>query len=187
MTDTRGVVESARKLADILHANSLVWVQGKTECRWLTEDERKVLLDVVGAASLIERLPEKEEAGEVERLRRDCAELYQVIGTMAEHCPDPEDPAIIKALDNASDAADGDPRRHDDLLPFILVRPSPSATAMPGREEIARVIFDRACGPQQWDNTFYLLERDGCYETADAILALLSRAPAISTHNKGDR
>lgn len=60
---------------------------------------------------------------EVERLRRDCAELYQVIGTMAEHCQDPEDPAIIKALDNASDAANGDPRRHDDLLPFVLPAP----------------------------------------------------------------
>lgn len=57
---------------------------------------------------------------EIERLRRDCAELYQVIGTMAEHCPDPTDPAIVKALDNASDAANGDPRRHDDLLPFVL-------------------------------------------------------------------
>lgn len=57
---------------------------------------------------------------QIERLRRDCAELYQVIGTMAEHCPDPSDPAIVKALDNASDAAGGAPRRHDDLLPFVL-------------------------------------------------------------------
>lgn len=59
-------------------------------------------------------------AKEIDRLRRDCAELYQVIGTMAEHCPDPSAAVIVKALDNASDAANGDPRRHDDLLPFVL-------------------------------------------------------------------
>ena len=85
-------------------------------------------------ADIVERLRENaarfhpkdflhEAADEIERLRRDCAELYQVIGNMAEHCPDPEDPAIIKALDNASDAANADPRRHDDLLPFILPAP----------------------------------------------------------------
>jgi hypothetical protein len=57
---------------------------------------------------------------EIERLRRDCAELYQVIGTMAESYSDPEAAQIIKALDNASAAANGDLRPHDDLLPFIL-------------------------------------------------------------------
>lgn len=57
------------------------------------------------------------------RLRQVCADLYQVIGTMSEHCPDPADPAIIKALDNASDAANGDPVRHNDLLPFVLAEP----------------------------------------------------------------
>lgn len=62
---------------------------------------------------------------EVKMLRRVCAELYQVIGTMADYCPDPEHPAIIKALDNASDAAAGDALRHKDLLPFVL---SPSPT-----------------------------------------------------------
>lgn len=57
---------------------------------------------------------------EIKRLRRDCAELYQVIGTMAEQCSDPEARPIIKALDNASAAANGDARPHTDLLPFIL-------------------------------------------------------------------
>lgn len=65
---------------------------------------------------------------EIDRLRRDCAELYQVIGTMAEHCPDPDSPAIVKALDNASDAANGDPRRHNDLLPFVLPKPRRACT-----------------------------------------------------------
>lgn len=55
---------------------------------------------------------------EIERLRRDCAELYQVIGVMADYCPD--DPAVVKALDNASAAAAGLSRPHDDLLPFTL-------------------------------------------------------------------
>lgn len=42
------------------------------------------------------------------------------------------------------------------------------------REQYARIIFDRDCGPENWDNTFYLMVRDACYETADAILALES-------------
>ena len=75
-----------------------------------------------------ERLPENRDIicemnaqrAEIERLRRDCAELYQVIGTMAESCIDPDAGPIIKALDNASAAENGDPRPHDDLLPFII-------------------------------------------------------------------
>jgi hypothetical protein len=57
---------------------------------------------------------------EIKRLRRDCAELYQVIGTLDELVPEEDKAATIKALDNASAAADGEPRPHDDLLPFIL-------------------------------------------------------------------
>jgi hypothetical protein len=77
---------------------------------------------------------------EVDRLRRDCADLYQVIGVLAESHGDLFDhPEVIKALDNASAAANGDPRPHDDLLPFaplmapasvkvpqIVLRPKPS-------------------------------------------------------------
>lgn len=55
---------------------------------------------------------------EVERLRRDCAELYQVIGVLADYAPKASERAITKALDNASAAANGLPRPHDDLLPF---------------------------------------------------------------------
>lgn len=39
------------------------------------------------------------------------------------------------------------------------------------REQLARLIFDKAVGIQHWDNDFYLEERDGCFRTADAILA----------------
>ena len=83
------------------------------------------------AADAIEQL-----ASEVEHLQRDCSELHQVIGTMAEHCPNPNDPAIIKALDNANDAANGGPRRHDDLLPFILPEPGPSEEVEQLREKL---------------------------------------------------
>jgi hypothetical protein len=62
----------------------------------------------------------REMVGEIERLRRDCAELYQVIGSMAEHCPESDNQSIIKALDNAYAASIGEPRVHDDLLPFVL-------------------------------------------------------------------
>lgn len=44
------------------------------------------------------------------------------------------------------------------------------------REAIARTIFGRAIGIEHWNNEFWREERDGCFATADAILAL----PAIS-------
>lgn len=72
------------------------------------------------ALTNLEEAQRQERIREIKRLRRDCAELYQVIGTMAEHCPDPHAPQIVKALDNASAAAAGEKRRHDDLLPFVL-------------------------------------------------------------------
>lgn len=73
----------------------------------------------------VKRIRCTEEAAKIawERMQENCAELYQVIGTMADHCPDPCAPAIVKALDNASAAANGDPRPHDDLLPFVLPAP----------------------------------------------------------------
>lgn len=58
-------------------------------------------------------------ADEITRLRRDCAELYQVIGVLTEpHGDLSGDAQCVKALDNASAAADGEKRPHDDLLPF---------------------------------------------------------------------
>lgn len=63
---------------------------------------------------------EKAEA-EVERLRRVCAEAYQVIGVLAvedlfDH------PGVVKMIDNLSFAADGRPIPHDDVLPFTIER-----------------------------------------------------------------
>lgn len=62
---------------------------------------------------------------EVARLRRDCAEAYQVVGYM-ETCREDtytrED--TTKALDNLSAAASDKPRPHDDLLPWPKVNKS---------------------------------------------------------------
>lgn len=55
---------------------------------------------------------------EIERLRRDCGELYQVIGYLADRAGLFLDPQTAKALDNAWAAAEGAARPHDDLLPF---------------------------------------------------------------------
>lgn len=62
---------------------------------------------------------------QIERLRRDCAEAYQATGFLADclgywtmAADDPRQAQISKLLDNLSDAAQGDKRRHDDLLPF---------------------------------------------------------------------
>jgi hypothetical protein len=67
----------------------------------------------------------------IARLERDCSEAYQAVGTMAnalgwwemaaEH---PWHLPIEKLLDNLSKAAEGDPRPHEDLLPFILKTPT---------------------------------------------------------------
>ena len=53
---------------------------------------------------------------EIERLQEDCAEAYQVVGALAGDRFG--DPGVTKALDNLSAAANGEPRPHDDLLPF---------------------------------------------------------------------
>jgi chaperonin cofactor prefoldin len=56
---------------------------------------------------------------EVERLRNDCGEAYQVIGYGMLGEPGPYTQADVeRALDNLSAAVAGDPRPHDDLLPF---------------------------------------------------------------------
>jgi hypothetical protein len=58
-------------------------------------------------------------AREVERLRYDCAEAYQVIGAGLVDPPMPyTQDDVVRALDNLVAAANGDPRPHDDLLPW---------------------------------------------------------------------
>lgn len=62
----------------------------------------------------------REAADEIERLREDCAEAYQVCGA-ALLGPDKvkwTDDDAVRVLDNLSAAANGDPRPHDDLLPW---------------------------------------------------------------------
>ena len=62
-------------------------------------------------------------ADEIERLRRDCAEAYQVVGTISGVLLDNESVRmedVSKALDNLIAAANGEPRPHDNLLPFTV-------------------------------------------------------------------
>ena len=67
---------------------------------------------------------------EIERLRQDCGELYQVISTLEAVCDVHALKAagisgsdIIRALDNALAASEGKPRPHKSLLPW----PKPTA------------------------------------------------------------
>lgn len=57
---------------------------------------------------------------EVERLRHDCAEAYQVIGAVAERAGLLQYPAVVRALENLNAATRGDPQPHADLLPIFL-------------------------------------------------------------------
>ena len=50
----------------------------------------------------------------------------------------------------------------------------PAATPALDREQIARIIFGQACGISRWDDEFYTEERNGCLETADALVTALS-------------
>lgn len=56
---------------------------------------------------------------ELERLRQDCGEAYQVIGAGMLGEPVTYAQADVeRALDNLSAAANGEPRPHEDLLPW---------------------------------------------------------------------
>ena len=59
-------------------------------------------------------------AEEVERLRQDCAEAYQVIGSLADRAGLLQYPAVVKSLENLDAATRGEPRPHADLLPIFL-------------------------------------------------------------------
>lgn len=63
--------------------------------------------------------PAQDLAAEVARLRRDCADAYQVVGAamFGEPCAYAERD-VTRVLDNLSAAAIGIPRPHDDLLPW---------------------------------------------------------------------
>jgi hypothetical protein len=55
---------------------------------------------------------------EIARLRQDCAEAYQVVGSLAGSAGLFGHPEVTKALDNLLAAAEGKPRPHADLMPF---------------------------------------------------------------------
>jgi hypothetical protein len=57
---------------------------------------------------------------EAERLRRDCAEAYQVMGAVSERAGLLQHPTVVKALENLDAATRGDARPHADLLPIYL-------------------------------------------------------------------
>lgn len=69
------------------------------------------LRELLGHAQTALLLQQKE----IERLRRDCGEAYQIVGALGSA----DDPAVDKALDNLHAAAEGRSRPHDDLLPFV--------------------------------------------------------------------
>lgn len=60
--------------------------------------------------------------GEVDRLREDCAQAYQVVGAMGTSDGHEgyrfDSNSVQRALDNLGAAADGEPRPHEDLLPW---------------------------------------------------------------------
>lgn len=72
---------------------------------------------------------------EIERLRRDCAEAYQVVGAGMWGKPcDYFQWDVERALDNLLAAAEGKPRPHDDLLPW----PKPEWQATSASEATAQ-------------------------------------------------
>ncbi|MCJ2165051.1 MULTISPECIES: hypothetical protein [unclassified Pseudodesulfovibrio] len=64
---------------------------------------------------------------EVERLQGDCAEAYQVLGCLTEWVKDDEQGDLDLVLDNLWAAQCGEPKPHDDILPWpkgvITIKP----------------------------------------------------------------
>lgn len=65
---------------------------------------------------------------EVDRLRQECTEAYQIIGEMAGAAGIFSRPDVIRILDNLSAAAEGKPRPHANVLPFAVDRDKPAGT-----------------------------------------------------------
>ena len=57
-------------------------------------------------------------ANAIEELRRDCAEAYLAVGHIGLSKEPFADKDVLRLLDNLSCAANGWPRKHDDLLPW---------------------------------------------------------------------
>jgi hypothetical protein len=72
----------------------------------------------------------EEAAREIERLREECAEAYQVVGALADQAGVFDNQAVVKALGNLRSAAAGEPRPHADLLPFMTALPVPADPQM---------------------------------------------------------
>ena len=65
------------------------------------------------------RAPRKTKAErEIDRLQRDCAEAYQVVGVLAHHAGLLGHRDVIRAMDNLAAAAAGRRRPHSDMLHF---------------------------------------------------------------------
>ncbi len=61
-----------------------------------------------------------ELVAEIELLREDCAEAYQVVGHLASLAGVFEAEGVEKVLDNLHAASAGEPRPHEDALPLKL-------------------------------------------------------------------
>lgn len=76
---------------------------------------------------------------ECERLRQDCAEAYQVVGAATfDGSPNYTDDDVTRALDNLSAASNGEPRPHDDLLPWPKRDKTRDAGPTPLRGRVTR-------------------------------------------------
>lgn len=86
--------------------------------------------DEQAAAPSVEAEPVQTTAGEVERLREDCAEAYQVVGALSSMCGLFGTGEVEKVLDNLHAATCGEPRPHATVLPF-----APAAAQTPAALE----------------------------------------------------
>lgn len=124
---------------------------GVAAAQALTEARAEIvsLRAELGETHLVLEQTEKSAAREIERLQRDCAEAYQVVGTLAgAHVDLFDDPQVVKALDNLSAAVDPiSPRPHDDLLPFAPVLADDSIAALESELSTLRARVREVVGP----------------------------------------
>ena len=106
----------------------------------------------------------REAADEIDRLRQDCAEAYQVVGALAHYSGLWDTDDVNKALDNFGAASNGEPRLHHDLLPFPKSLPTGYA------DELARLHAEneRLTGRiAEMEGEIAELDEDYCASMAD--------------------
>lgn len=149
-------------------------------CLQITGDHGYVQLTREAAACLAAdifryflKTPEPSENAEYPQAAEVCAELYQVIGSLASDLGVFDHPKVVKALDNASQHA----MVHDDVLPFPSFEWQPAGMLGVGDDardvERYRLIRDLGASFRDYEDREYSVCEGAMDSVLDSIRAAL--------------